>query len=377
MPHAIIRTIRSETTAFIAAVITVVSFLPSAAPAQDHGDYDWSMMGPIEPNHYLCYRTAAAPVIDGRLDDECWRVAEWTAPLVDIMGADKPKARFRTQVKLSWDSACLYIAAELEEPHVWGDLTERDSNIFHNNDFEFMIDPDGNGHDYCEVEINALNTVWDLFLNHPYREGRGAADTGWNIEGLRTAVAVNGTLNDPSNLDVGWWVEIAIPWAALADKAGTPAPPRHGDQWRMNFYRAEWHHTVQDGVYQRIDTEYASSWVWSPIGINRIHCPEKWGYVQFSERAPGADRFRPDPTAEARMALYTVFYAQREYYRLQHAYAGSLEELVLRFPGGIPVTGPPDLELTGDGFRTSINVLLDDGAITRLSLTQTGDIVVE
>ena len=355
-------------------VLLAVSLLSATTIAQDHGEYNWSIMGPIEPERYICYRTADAPVIDGRLDDLCWRQTNWNAPLADIMGQDKPHARFRTLVKMRWDTTNLYLAAELEEPHVWANLTERDSVIFRNNDFEFMIDPDGNGHDYCEVEINALNTVWDLFLHHPYRDGRGAADTSWNIEGMRTAVAVNGTLNDPSDLDIGWTIEIAIPWEALAN-TGTFSIPRQGDQWRMNFYRAQWNHTVENGVYQRVASEYASSWVWSPIGVNMVHCPEKWGYVQFSELTPGADRFIPDPTAEARLALYTVFYAQREYNIANGSFAGSLEDLMLHFPGGAPVTGLPVLELTEDGYRTSIDVLLADGSIERLILTQAGDIV--
>ena len=70
-----------------------------------------------------------------------------------------------------WDDTYLYVGALLEEPHVWATLTQHDSVIFHDNDFEVFIDPDGDNHEYCEIEINALNTEWDLFLNKPYRDG--------------------------------------------------------------------------------------------------------------------------------------------------------------------------------------------------------------
>ena len=50
--------------------------------------------------------------------------------------------------------------------------------------------------------MNALNTCWDLFLPKPYKDG-GSADNGWGIPGLKTAVRVNGTLNDPRNRDKG------------------------------------------------------------------------------------------------------------------------------------------------------------------------------
>ena len=52
-----------------------------------------------------------------------------------------PSPRFRTRVKMLWDDNYLYIAAELEEPNVAAKLTERDSVIFHDNDFEVFIKP--------------------------------------------------------------------------------------------------------------------------------------------------------------------------------------------------------------------------------------------
>ena len=42
-----------------------------------------------------------------------------------------------------WDDTYFYVAAHLEEPHVWGTLTKHDTVIFQDNDFEIFIDPDG------------------------------------------------------------------------------------------------------------------------------------------------------------------------------------------------------------------------------------------
>ena len=65
----------------------------------------------------------------------------WTTDFVDIQGGAKPTPRFRTRAKLLWDDDYLYIAAELEEPHVWATLTQHDSVIFQDPDFEVFIDP--------------------------------------------------------------------------------------------------------------------------------------------------------------------------------------------------------------------------------------------
>src|SRR6185295_8701473 len=198
------------------------------------------------PAYYRAARTPAPIVIDGQIDEAAWNAAPWSEPFVDIEGDAKPKPRFETRMRMLWDDTNLYIAARLEEPHVWGTLTRRDEIVFQDNDFEVFIDPEGDGRWYGEVEVNALATLFDLRLSRAYSE-RGLADFGWSPPGLRAAVAVDGTLNDPSDTDRGWTVEIAIPHEALADHGTTAVPPRPGDVWRINFSRVEWQHDVVDG----------------------------------------------------------------------------------------------------------------------------------
>src|SRR5215207_2866652 len=88
------------------------------------------------PKIYECVRADAPIRIDGRLDDSAWRRAPWTDAFIDIQGTSKPTPRFRTRAKMLWDDEYFYVAADLEEPHVWATLTRHDSVIFHDNDFE-------------------------------------------------------------------------------------------------------------------------------------------------------------------------------------------------------------------------------------------------
>ena len=190
----------------------------------------------IEPRGYVCYRAGKPPIIDGKLNDAAWDAAPWSDDFVDIEGAKKPRPRQRTRMKMLWDDRHLYIAAQLDETHVWATLTQHDSIIFHDNDFEVFIDPDADSHLYAELEINALNTTWDLLLTKPYKN-KGHAIDAWEIPGLQTAVHVDGTINDPRDVDRGWSVEIAWPWKSLKAISNCPVPPRDGDQWRINFSR--------------------------------------------------------------------------------------------------------------------------------------------
>ena len=238
------------------------------------------LAGQETPKVYESPKARQALKIDGRLDDAAWRSAPWTDYFVDIEGAVKPAPRFRTRVKMLWDDEYFYVAAEMEEPHVWATLTKHDSVIFHDNDFEVFIDPNGDTLEYYEFEINALNTGWDLFLDKPYRKG-GKARNEWEIPGLKTGVHIDGTRDDPRDTDRGWSVEIAFPWKALAEFAHKPAPPRPGDEWRVNFSRVEWRHEIVDGKYRKVPKTKEDNWVWSPQGVVNMHIPEHWGRVRF------------------------------------------------------------------------------------------------
>ncbi len=224
---------------------------------------------PALPLTYPCKHTLGPIVIDGRLDDPAWQQAPWTQDFVDIEGTSKPTPRFRTRTKMLWDDHYLYIAAELEEPNVHATLTQHDSVIFHDDDFEVFVKPLPESPSYYEFEMNALNTGWDLFLSKPYKLG-GKADNSWDIQGLKSAVAVQGTINAPNDKDHGWTLEIAYPLSAFASRQAVPHP-LDGTMWRINFSRVEW----KPGQAKE------DNWVWSPQGLVDMHVPEQWGYLRF------------------------------------------------------------------------------------------------
>ncbi len=233
-----------------------------------------------------------------------------------------------------WDEENLYVAAEMEEPDVWSTLTRRDSVIFHDNDFEVFIDPDGDTHAYYELEVNALATPWDLLLIKPYRDG-GPAIHAWDIAGLQVGVDVRGTLNRPGDRDEGWTVEIAMPWKILEEAAPAHQRPNPGDRWRVNFSRVEWQIDDASGRYvKRLkpgskDALPEDNWVWSPQGAIDMHMPERWGFVQFSSLAAGTgnDRFIDDANEQVKWALRRLYYRQRRVREARGEYAASLAAL--------------------------------------------------
>ncbi|MFH0992455.1 MAG: carbohydrate-binding family 9-like protein [bacterium] len=321
---------------------------------------------------YLCYRTDKPIMVDGNLDESGWKKVPWSDPFMDIEGSRKPPPRLLTCMKMLWDKNYLYIGAALQEPNVWATLTQRDTVIFNDNDFEVFIDPNGDSHDYGEFEMNAFNTGWDLFLPIPYKDG-GKADDGWNINGLKTGVKIFGTLNNAADQDSGWTVEIAIPWKALSKLRHTVQPPLHGNQWRVNFSRVEWKTMTIGQSYQKIPKTPEDNWVWSPQGVVDMHRPEEWGIVQFSTDPIGKSVAKPYPYLEERKILHKIYYAQKSYYEKNKSYADSLEALDMRSDGAFP----PILRKTSTGFQAMLKVKSNNGRAKLLIIREDAKIWIQ
>ena len=261
----------------------------------------------ILPKHYIVNKINDQINIDGKDDELAWSNAIYTDDFIDIEGDKIPSQK--TNVKMLWDDKFLYVFAKLYENHIWGDITKRDEVIYYNNDFEVFINPNDDVFSYGEIEINALGTEWDLFLNRPYRL-KGKADSSWDINGLKSAVDISGTLNDPNDLDDYWTVEIAIPLKEIEklNTSGKDEKVISGDIWRINFSRVNWDFEINNGVYSRKKEngkylpEY--NWVWSPQGIINMHVPENWGYLVFSEND---EVFNMTNKLITQHILYTVF----------------------------------------------------------------------
>jgi len=283
---------------------------------------------PFEPLNYVCHRAGGSIVTDGKLEESDWQAAEWTADFVDIEGALKPAPGLQTRVKLLWNEKGLYVAAELQEPQIWATLKERDAVIFQDNDFEVFIDPDGDTHDYYELELNALGTLWDLLLIKPYRDRQQVAVNAWDIKNIEYGIDIAGTLNDPSDQDKQWTLEMLLPWKVLEECAHKQIPPPEGDYWRVNFSRVEWETEAVDGKYVKTPGKPESNWVWSPQGLVAMHYPERWGYVLFTQQLAGdKTEFTPPALETAKEYLRQLYYRQKQYYYEHDHYAKNLRQL--------------------------------------------------
>ncbi|SFD31634.1 Carbohydrate family 9 binding domain-like [Chitinophaga sp. CF118] len=290
----------------------------------------------IAPRQYHCYQTLTPIKLDGKPDEKAWQQTAWSDDFTDIEGDKQPEPPMRTRLKMLWDSRYLYIFAELEDENIWATLHQHDTIIFQDNDFEIFVDPDGDTHEYFEIEINPHNTIMDLFMPRPYRIG-GDALMNWDTKGMLTAVHIDGTLNKPGDKDKKWTVEMAIPFSAFGFYNQRTAGPKDSSSWRINFSRVEWDADIVNGQYVKRRNKATGkplpehNWVWSPQGIINMHAPEKWGYLFFVKQPAGSpDIALPLPAMEqAKEYLWQIYYKQHEYIREHGRYASTLAALGL------------------------------------------------
>ena len=329
---------------FIAAIAALMYVIPSMAGDGLLQKYKQRLS---TPRHYVCYRTNEKIKIDGRLNERSWQKAKETESFVDISGEGFPKPIYDTKARLMWDDDYLYVSAVLEEPNIVANLTQRDTIIYHDNDFEVFLDPMGDGQNYFEIENNARGVVFDLMLDRAYRSG-GNFYIQWDCPGLKLAVKHDGTLNKPSDKDRSWTVEMAIPHKAITRNFTNPL--QAGNTWRLNFSRVQW---LKKGGPEE-------NWVWTPTGEINMHAPNQWGFLQFSDKTVGTatEEFRCPYDMEAYKLLWAMFYAQLDKHGKDGYSASSVSTLgvtdndLATLPQGSNV----ELEATTHQFTASVLV---------------------
>jgi hypothetical protein len=300
---------------FVQALL-VVALLPLSAIAEkDPPKRDKVDEKPTRPDidllvdvskipRYTARRTAGAIKIDGRLDEASWTRAPRTARFVDLVHGHKTK--YDTRSAILWDDTYLYAAFWIEEPNVKAKYKRRDSPIYYDNDVEIFI---GGKDAYYEFEINAYGTIYEAFFiwqdayqrdgyskvpefrrsnkgvqafdgvgykGHP--RGKRVGCIGWDFPNLKSAVHIDGTLNNGKDRDRGWTVELAFPWKEMtwiAKGDGRALPPKDGDVWRIDLMRFNQYKGPKD----------SGGWAAGPHGIWDSHIPELFPYVTFSAKS--------------------------------------------------------------------------------------------
>jgi hypothetical protein len=221
------------------------------------------------PSYEVALRDASAGksvTIDGSLEESIWSACPSLSltPMGDAPGLE-------TEVRAFVGGEHLFIGARLEDEHIWGNLKERDSDTWTQEVLEFFMDADRTPSNYLELQVTPNNTIFDAHFEEQLGRGEGSRDEqidrakAFNIEGLETAVEVDGTINDKADTDSAWTVEMKMPLTSLP---GVDGRPSNGDTWAVNFYRFD----------QPDDDQHA--YAWRPVS-GSFHQVRKFGVFEF------------------------------------------------------------------------------------------------
>ena len=230
---------------------------------------------PSELPSYTIERVSSGITVDGRADEEDWKAA---APIELIVPwlHDAAEPVQETEVRMLWSATDLFIVYKCADPYIGAEIRDHDGATYLEDTVEIFATPNPDHvFNYYGYEMNVLETLLDYVTF--WRDGqRLTGGAGWQSEGVRIATTIDGTLNDHSDRDTGWVLEIAIPFDNFRHLGGR-IPPRDGDRWRLNLNRCA----------GRKAGQYA---MWSDSGTPKpqFHVPERFGIAVFSGRRAGS-----------------------------------------------------------------------------------------
>jgi len=200
-------------------------------------------------------RTAAAPLIDGSLADDCWAEALPLEPFRKLtLGTP---ANHQSTAYLLYDADYLYIGVQCQEPQadrIRAEVTQRDGPVFGDDCIEIFLVPPASPVlarfeerlRYFHLVANTLGTRYDeIGLEAP-----GSFDGQWQAAAARGEDA--------------WSLEVAVPFADFGVTISD------GDVWRGNISRARW-----------IEKEYST---WAPLQ-RTFHDRDNFAQIVFTRDA--------------------------------------------------------------------------------------------
>jgi len=150
-----------------------------------------------------------AITLDGDTDDPGWISSPGPARTGDFQMPDGTPARPFSEVRLVWGDGYLYLALYAADEDIETRTTEADGPIWLDDEFRVVFSREGV--DYA-IEVSPRGVITDSM-----RTGGGKWDYTWNSK-AHASVEIDGSINEPKNMDEEWAVEMAVPFESLGMK---------------------------------------------------------------------------------------------------------------------------------------------------------------
>ena len=199
---------------------------------------------PVTSDHPLWVIPRGQATVDGALTD-----ADWDAAL-EIFRTQATRHDRAVRIRMMYNDDGLFLSADVEDTHIWADGTGGGAGnrweVEQDDSVTFYFDPNGSADEYLQsndfafgANLGSMSAAVNgsgAVRRWKYVRGDGAGGThdvvpgGDLTPGMRYASIVRGTVNDSSNTDQGWSIEMFVPWSAIG-----MSTPTHGHTMGMNF----------------------------------------------------------------------------------------------------------------------------------------------
>lgn len=211
--------------------------------------------------------------IDGKMDEAVW--AETEARTFDYFyrleqSDDKQKTTFR----MLWDDQNLYAFFECEDKFITAREKNRDGQPYFDDCAElFLIPVPDSLSMHIGFELNLYKACNDFVFFNDFYDGQNVAMKSYNPN-FEVEVTVDGTINNNSDIDRGWTMELAIPLKEFT-QIDEWFPVKEGNRWAFLAIRQE----RNDAEGNRRST--STIFPLYDMSKGGVHQPNRFGLMEF------------------------------------------------------------------------------------------------
>ena len=218
---------------------------------------------------------ASEPIIvDGKMEEESWGNTE-VRELGYFYNVEKVDDDQQSSFRMLWDAQNLYLFYQMKDKYLTARETARDGEPYLDDCAEiFLITAPDSLDTHFGYELNLNKASNDFIYFNDFYEGKDLAFKAYDPE-FEVEVTYNGTVNDNSDIDIGWTMEMAIPIANFGS-LGQVRPVASGNRWAFLAVRQD----RNDATGNRRST----STIFPIYDISKnVHQANRFGLLEFVE----------------------------------------------------------------------------------------------
>lgn len=225
-----------------------------------------------EQEELKALRARKSLVIDGKMDEKDWKRTE-ARSFENFYRIDKKTDRQSTTYRMLWDDQNLYVFFDCKDQYITAREKDRDGEPYFDDCAEvFLIPVPDSLNMHVGFEINLYKAANDFVFFNDFYNGEGCAFRSYNPE-IEIELTVDGTINDNSDIDKGWTMEMAIP-IELFKGVNHFCPVEIGSEWAFLAVRQDRNDLEGD--------RRSTSTIYPIYDMDKgVHQPNRFGILKF------------------------------------------------------------------------------------------------